>query len=35
MIIALDGDMRIESAMVVATNIQFYRYKIDFKLEKA
>jgi hypothetical protein len=35
MIIALDGDMRIESAMIVATNIQFYRYKIDFKLEKA
>ena len=34
-IIAFEGDRRIKSALLVAPNIQFYRYKVDFKLEKA
>jgi restriction system protein len=34
-IIALDNDLRIRRALSVAQNIEFYRYKIDFKLSKA
>jgi restriction system protein len=34
-IIALDDDLSIRRALLVAPNIQFYRYKVDFKLEKA
>jgi restriction system protein len=34
-IIALDDDLSIRRALIVAPNIQFYRYKVDFKLEKA
>ena len=34
-IIAFEGDRRIKSALLVAPNIEFYRYKVDFKLEKA
>jgi restriction system protein len=34
-IIALDDDLRIKRALSVAPNIDFYRYKIDFKLSKA
>lgn len=34
-IIALDNDLSIRRALIVAPNIQFYRYKVDFKLEKA
>jgi restriction system protein len=34
-IIALEDDLSIRRALLVAPNIQFYRYKVDFKLEKA
>jgi restriction system protein len=34
-IIALDDDLSIRRALLVAPNIEFYRYKVDFKLEKA
>jgi restriction system protein len=34
-IIALDDDQRIRRALAVAPNIEFYRYKVSFKLEKA
>ena len=34
MIIALDGDARIESALRVTRNIEFYLYSVDFKLDK-
>ena len=34
-IIALEDDLSIRRALSVAPNIQFYRYKVDFKLEKA
>ena len=34
-IIALEDDLSICRALLVAPNIQFYRYKVDFKLEKA
>ena len=34
-IIALEDDLGIRRALLVAPNIQFYRYKVDFKLEKA
>lgn len=33
-IIALDDDLKIRRALSVAQNIDFYRYKIDFKLIK-
>ena len=33
-IIALDDDLRTRRALSVATNIEFYRYKVDFKLYK-
>lgn len=34
-VIALDDDIRIHRALSVAENIEFYRYKVSFKLEKA
>lgn len=34
-IIALDDDQRIRRALAVATNIEFYRYQVSFKLHKA
>ena len=34
-IIALEDDAKIKRALAVTPNIAFYRYKIDFKLEKA
>ena len=34
-IIASDDDNRIRKALVVAPNIEFYGYQIDFKLFKA
>lgn len=34
-IIALDDDLRIRRALSVATNIEFYRYKISFKLKRS
>ena len=33
-IIALDDDKKIKYALNVTNNIEFYRYKIDFKLFK-
>lgn len=33
-IIALDDDKKIKYALSVAQNIEFYRYKVDFKLFK-
>jgi restriction system protein len=33
-IIALEDDTRIKRALAVATNIEFYRYKVSFKLFK-
>lgn len=33
-IIALDDDIRIRRALVVANNIEFYRYQVSFKLVK-
>ena len=33
-IIALDDDKKIKYALNVTTNIEFFRYKIDFKLYK-
>jgi len=33
-IIALEDDLKIRRALLVAPNIDFYRYSIDFKLEK-
>jgi len=33
-IIALDDDKKIKYALSVTNNIEFYRYKIDFKLFK-
>lgn len=33
-ILALDDDLRIRRALAVATNIEFYRYQINFKLFK-
>ena len=35
MIIALEDDLRIKRALSVTTNIDFYRYKVSFDLEKA
>ena len=34
-IIALEDDQRIRRALAVAQNIEFYRYQVSFKLEKA
>ena len=34
-IIALEDDIRIRRALSVAKNIEFYRYEITFKLNKA
>lgn len=34
-IIALDDDQRIRRALAVTQNIEFYRYQVSFKLEKA
>ncbi len=34
-IIALEDDQRIRRALAVANNIEFYRYQVSFKLEKA
>jgi len=34
-IIALDDDIRIKRALSVAPNIDFYRYQVSFKLDKA
>jgi restriction system protein len=34
-IIALDDDIKIRRALAVARNIEFYRYKVNFKLFKA
>ncbi len=34
-IIAMDDDLRIRRALAVAGNIDFYRYHVSFKLEKA
>jgi restriction system protein len=34
-IIALEDDQRIRRALAVAPNIEFYRYQVSFKLEKA
>ena len=33
-IIAFEDDLRIHRALSIATNIDFYTYKIHFKLEK-
>jgi len=33
-IIALEDDIRLQRALSVASNIDFYTYKISFKLEK-
>jgi len=33
-IIALEDDIRLQRALSVASNIDFYTYKINFKLEK-
>jgi restriction system protein len=33
-IIALEDDLRIKRALAVTKNIEFYRYKVDFKLFK-
>ena len=33
-IIALENDLRIKRALSVTTNIEFYNYKVDFKLNK-
>ena len=33
-IIALEDDLRIKRALSVTTNIEFYNYKVDFKLNK-
>ena len=33
-IIALEDDTRIKRALAVATNIEFYRYQVSFKLFK-
>ena len=33
-IIALEDDLRIRRALSVTTNIDFYRYKVNFKLIK-
>ena len=33
-IIALENDIRIERALRVTQDIDFYKYKIDFSLEK-
>lgn len=34
-IIALDDDQRIRRALAVTSNIEFYRYQVSFKLQKA
>ncbi|MCF6287602.1 MAG: DUF91 domain-containing protein, partial [Candidatus Hydrogenedentes bacterium] len=34
-IIALEADRRIEQALKVAPNIDFYRYQVSFELRKA
>ena len=34
-IIALDDDNRIRRALSVASNIDFYRYEVNFKLHRA
>ena len=34
MIIALEDDLKIKRALSVTTNIDFYRYKVSFDLEK-
>jgi restriction system protein len=34
MIIALEDDLRIQRALSVTTNIDFYRYKVSFDLEE-
>jgi restriction system protein len=34
LIIALDDDLRLRRALSVSNNIEFYRYKVDFKLFK-
>ena len=34
-IIALDDDQRVRRALAVAPNIEFYRYQVSFKLQKA
>ena len=33
-IIGFDDDIKIHRALSVATNIEFYKYKVDFKLYK-
>jgi len=33
-IIAFDNDLKMERALIVADNIEFYRYKVDFQLFK-
>ena len=33
-IIALEDDLKIRRALKVATNIDFYRYEVSFKLNK-
>ncbi|MEI7993133.1 MAG: endonuclease NucS domain-containing protein [Actinomycetota bacterium] len=33
-IVALEDDLSIRRALLVATNVEFYRYKVDFKLER-
>ena len=33
-IVALEDDLRIRRALSVANDIEFYRYKVDFKLFK-
>ena len=34
LVIALDDDLRLRRALSVTNNIEFYRYKVDFKLIK-
>jgi restriction system protein len=34
-IIALEDDLRIRRALSVASNVEFYRYQVSFKIEKA
>jgi len=34
-IIALEEDIRLKRALAVTQNIEFYKYKVSFKLQKA
>jgi restriction system protein len=34
-IIGSDDDLRLRRALAMTTNIEYYRYEVDFKLHKA